>query len=80
MRIGVVVSGPERFVQTVNRRYPGAVINHTSNTAKFGDVELIMVNTPDRVVGYEFDKAWLDESGSFELSALIQTRVRSPAA
>ena len=80
MRIGVVCSSLEGFISTVQRRYRGAIINRSSGTATFGETTLFMVNTPDRVIGYEFDVAWLDESGSFELSQLIKTRVRPSAA
>lgn len=79
MRIAVVCSA-EQFVNIVRRRWPGALINTKDGTATFHGVTLIRVNTPDRVVGYEYDKAWVDEGASVELSALVRTRVRPSAA
>lgn len=76
MRIAIVTKDREGFVDAVNRRFPSAVINHTEGTAKLGTIQLIMVNTAERTMGHEFDKAWFEESAPVELETLVRSRVR----
>lgn len=80
MRVAVATNSFERFVDTVNCRYPGAVIKQHDRTATLGTTTLVMVATPEQVHGQEFDLAWLNESDSVELSELIRTHVRPSRA